>query len=76
MTDNIIYLKQYRQKLDEQLEQLDHYTNNGTLESMLVEGQVNLTTLVGNLTEIITVQQETINDLAQHVDELRKRGTR
>ena len=55
MTDNIIDLKQYLQKIDEQLEELDNYTNDGTLESMFVEGQLRLTQLVGNLTEIITV---------------------
>lgn len=72
MTDNIIDLKQYLQKIDEQLEELDNYTNDGTLESMFVEGQLRLTQLVGNLTEIITLQQEAINDLAQQVDDLRK----
>ena len=65
MTDNIIDLKQYLQKIDEQLEELDNYTNDGTLESMFVEGQLRLTQLVGNLTEIITVQQEAIKDFIE-----------
>lgn len=76
MASNIIDLIRRKQVLEEQTEQLEDYVNNGTLESMLVESHIRLTKLVDNLIDIVTTQQEVIDDLAEHVNSLRKRGIR
>lgn len=74
MTDKIIDLKQFQQELSKQTEILSTYQNDGTVMSMMIESHVRLTGLIGDLTDIIATQQDTINDLAQHVNKLRKRG--
>lgn len=76
VTDKVVNLKQYQQELHKQAETLSKYQNDGTVMSMMIESHVRLTELIGNLTDIITIQQDTINDLAQHVNNLRKRGVK
>lgn len=74
MTDKIIELRQYQQELSKQTEILSTYQNDGTLISMMVESHVRSLGLIERLLDIVSIQQDSISDLAQHVDNLRKKG--
>lgn len=72
MTDNIIDLTQYQRALNEQVEQLEGYINDGTLESMMVESHVRTNKIISRLIDIVTKQQDTIDVLVKHVNDLRE----
>lgn len=72
MTDNIIDLTQYQRALNEQVEQLEDYINDGTLESMMVESHIRTNETISKLIDIVTKQQDTIDVLVKHVNDLRE----